>query len=607
VQSLSDSLRLLGTVLGSERRWRWSLLVALALLVTVMEVAGAVLVFGLLGVVASPGETIDLPLVGDLEALIPSQLTVDHRIVIASLVAGFFILRFIALIGRAYVQNRIINNAGAMVAARLLRGYLRLPYILHTQRSSAELVRNTYSSTERLVSQALRPMIEVVAESLLMIGLGAVLVLASPSATLLALVVLGPTVLLLQRWVHPRLRKYGLQTQDASAASISAVQQTFGGIRDIKLLGADEAFIREHQHQRLKLSRAQHLAQTLYELPRTAIETSLVLVIVAVFLFAVVRGAAVSQLMSTLGLFAYAGLRMQPSLQRVVAGLNLLRFSAALLEDLAADQRLVQHWQDALSEQSSSDSEMGNPNHPQFEFTKSIVTTGVTFAYGTGSSPALRDIDLTVLKGDFVGICGPTGGGKSTLIDLLAGLLEPSSGAVSVDGRPLGREPSWWWAQLGVVSQSVFLLDDTLTANIAFGASPEQIDMDRLMNCVVEAQLREVIESLPQGLETVVGERGIRLSGGQRQRVAIARALYKNPPVLILDEGTSALDTTTEAALVKAIERSGRERTVIAVAHRISTLRDADRIVVVADGRICDVGTYDELLRSSEIFRNLAR
>ena len=189
---------------------------------------------------------------------------------------------------------------------------------------------------------------------------------------------------------------------------------------------------------------------------------------------------------------------------------------------------------------------------------------------------------------------------------MLVGLLAPTSGEVRVDGITLGDRPAWWWAQLGVVSQAVFLTDDTLARNIAFGVAPGEVDEARLARCVARAQLDELVARLPEGLATIVGERGIRLSGGQRQRVAIARALYREPAVVVLDEGTSALDAATEAAVVAALDELAADRTLIAVAHRLATIRHADRIIVVDQGRITATGTYDTLLATDPVFRILA-
>lgn len=612
MRSMLANLRHLRLLIGKERRWRWVLLFVFALVVASMEAVGALLVFVLLGLVAAPESGVILPIVGDVARLLPVGISVrDTQLIVAGVVAGFFLLRSVVVVSRTYVQSRLTNNAGALIAGRMLRGYLSLPYLYHTRRSSAELVRNTFTATQHLVNQALRPMLDVAAEVVVMLGLMTVLLVTSPLATLLAVSVLLPAVLLLQWVIQPRLRRYGRNSQDASTLGIASVQQAYGGIRDIKLLGQEDAFAADHQRQRLRLSRAQFRYQTVNELPRALIETALVLTIVVVFMAAVLAATALEEVLSTLGLFAYAGLRLQPSLQRIVTGLNSLRFSTAILEDLAGDQQLMQQWEHDVAAQDSPEAVSSPPPGPRGEnaapFAHQLEARSVSFGYLDGAPPVLQDVDVTIERGEFVGICGPTGGGKSTLIDLLIGLLEPTSGTISVDGRPLGLEPRWWWAQLGVVSQQVFLTDDTLRANIAFGEPAGLIDTDRMERCIRQAQLSTVIADLPNGLDTIVGERGIRLSGGQRQRVAIARALYREPPVLVFDEGTSALDAATEAALVTAIDEVKDGRTLLAVAHRISTVRDADRILVVSGGRIVEQGCYDDLLARSELFRSLAR
>jgi ATP-binding cassette subfamily C protein len=286
----------------------------------------------------------------------------------------------------------------------------------------------------------------------------------------------------------------------------------------------------------------------------------------------------------------------------MIGFVNTLDKSQAVVDILSADQALIREWRESVAAEPT-----GAGATRATSFRDAIRLEGVSFRYATDGPPVLEGVDLEIRRGEFIGICGPTGGGKSTLVDLLVGLLQPTSGAVSVDGTPLGRRPLWWWDQLGVVSQQVFLTDGTLRNNIAFGEQVGgRIDEERMLRCVERAQLAPVIAQLPEGLDTLVGERGVKLSGGQRQRVAIARALYREPEVLVLDEGTSALDGATERALVTAIDEATHERTLIAIAHRISTIRNADRILVIAEGRIQDIGTHDELLERSELFRVLA-
>ena len=235
-----------------------------------------------------------------------------------------------------------------------------------------------------------------------------------------------------------------------------------------------------------------------------------------------------------------------------------------------------------------------------------IELRDVDFMYERAGTPALRNVDLVVKRGEKLGIAGQTGSGKTTLLDLILGLLSPTSGEVLVDGDPVKARLPGWLNTIGMVPQSVFLIDDTIRRNVAFGIQDRAIDNGRVSEALKLAQLSAFVDALPDAAETVVGERGMRLSGGQRQRIAIARALYSDPSVLILDEGTSALDNTTEAELMEALEDASRDRTVIIVAHRLSTVRQADRIVFLDDGKVVDIGRFDELLERNAAFRRLA-
>ena len=558
------------------------------------------LVFALMGLVSGSADAFTLPLIGDLRATFPGTTVESLQLVSAALVAAFFLVRAAVVVLQRYLQARVVNNAGARLASHLVRGYLAMPYVEHTRRNSAELVRNAFDSVQKLVAQVLRPAVEVAAELVLVLGLALLLLIVSPLATLIALAVLGPAVWLLLAIVQPRLKALGRESQESRKGSLLAVQQGLAGFRDIRLLGREAEFARAFARQRGVMSRTQYLKSALSELPRALIETALVLVIVAVFITAILAGQGAEAMLAVLGVFAYAGLRLQTSLQKVVGGLNDMRFGQAVLDDLAVDR---EHVDELLAVQRRRHRERTDVTKLQEE----IELRDVSFTYNPGAPSALTDVNLRICKGEFVGICGPTGGGKSTLIDILTGLLQPTSGEVRIDGQLLDPEPVWWHAQLGVVSQSVFLLDDTLRRNIAFGRPDDEIEEARLERAVERAQLRDVVAQLPEGLDTWVGERGIRLSGGQRQRVAVARALYREPSVIVFDEGTSALDGVTEAALVEALDELKSGRTLISVAHRISTVRHADTILVVEGGRITAQGSYDDLMERSALFRSLAQ
>jgi ATP-binding cassette, subfamily B, bacterial PglK len=601
VTSFGDTVRETYALTGRKRRWRWVLLLVLALLRTGLEAVGALLIYTLLQLVSDPAAGAQLPLVGQIEDVLPDVEPNLLAVGAAVTVGVFFLVRAVFLVVHSYVEARIAHNVGADLATRLVRGYVSLPYLFHTQRNSATLVRNTFDSVQQFVNYVLGPLLTLVADTLLVVGLLVVLLSLSPLATLIAIAVLGTLMWILLHLVQPRLKALGRQAQDARGESLKALQQSLGGIRDIRLLGKETHFVRRFSDQRRALARAEYINGAISEVPRAMIEAGLVLFIVVVFGVAVTAGAGVTDLLSTLGLFAYAAWRMLPSLRFIVSALNSLKFSTAILEDLSVD---LARGEAAMEARGTL--ERAGPTDAR-GFSSTIEVRDLWFRYDEAAEPALREIDLTIRKGESIGICGPTGGGKSTLVDLLVGLLQPTSGAVLVDGRPLDAYPGWWFRQLGVVSQEVFLLDDTLRKNIAFGLPDDEIDEELLERSVRRAQLDDVVATLPAGLDTVVGERGARLSGGQRQRVSIARALYREPSVIVLDEGTSALDSATEAAFVAALAELKQGRTLITVAHRLSTVRRADRIVVVEGGRIAAEGTYEDLLERSELFRALAR
>ena len=603
---MSDLLRVardIHDLLGRERPGRWLVLVLISLVASVFEMLGALAIYLLLALLTAPDTIATVPLVGDLIARLPFDDLTTLRVVAGSAVMVFFVIRGIIVVGRAYIETRLVTAAGVEVSDRLLGGYLSMPYRFHTRRNTAEMVRNAFAVTTLLQQQVMLPLAFLVGDALLVAGLAVIVLASEPLGGVVAVVFLGGVTLLIQRLLRPRLQGWSRRSQDAATGGLQAIQQSLGGIRDIKLLGQEATFLAEHRYFRLRGARALYLSQAAGAIPRAMIELAMVSAVVVLTLVTLATGASVDETLATIGLFAYTGLRLQPVLQRIVTSVNSIRSNSAIVDDLAADLHQVQDWAAVIAEQPVQPSDVPEP------FADRLELDGVQFTYAPDEPsvrPALRGIDLTVRRGEFLGICGPTGGGKSTLLDLLVGLLQPTAGTITVDGRPLDAAPAWWWSQLGVVSQQVFLTDDTLRRNIAFGVAPEAIDEVRLARCVERAQLSEMVAGLPAGLHTVVGERGIRLSGGQRQRVAVARALYREPPVIVLDEGTSALDGATEARVIAALDEVAPDRTLIAVAHRLMTLRGADRILVVADGHVTDTGTYDELMTSSALFRELA-
>ncbi|MDP9100548.1 MAG: ABC transporter ATP-binding protein/permease [Actinomycetota bacterium] len=588
------TLRQALAVVGVERRRRWLLLVGLALFTSVVEALGSLLVLALIRMATATSSRLDVPLLGDLSRRFPHQSRGSLVLAIGLTLGLFFLCRGILLCWQVYAQNALAQRTGVAISRQLIKGYLAMPYVWHLQRNSSELIRTSYDSVDRVAAYVLLPAVVMFSEGLVVIALLLVLLSTAPLATLLAVAVLGPVLLALARFVRPRLGLLGEETQSLVQQTLKDLQQAFEGSREITLLGKQAVFEGRLAATRDRLATVTYRRAALVEVPRYSIETAGMLFILLFLTIGLNRATPGGQPLAVLGLFAYAVLRLMPSVNRGLAYSNLLKFGGAALEQVHRDLTLI-----------GSQPARGEASQPR-PLRSTLALVDVGFRYPSGDGDVVSELNLTINAGESVGIVGPTGGGKSTLVDIVLGLLPPTRGRILLDGQDLGDDLAGWQATIASVPQMIFLLDDTLRANIAFGVPDGLVDEDALSEAVQLSQLSTVVADLPRGVDTDVGERGIRLSGGQRQRVAIARALYRRASVLVFDEGTSALDTLTEAELVADIERLKGSRTVITVAHRLSTVRQCDRIVVLDGGRVQAVGTFEELEIASELFRRLA-
>lgn len=584
-------------VLGGQGRFKWIVLVLFAVAISGVEVISAALVYLLIGRVTSPDTTIDLPIIGDPIRFLGS---LEEEQVIYALTGGialFFVIRGAFLVLQKYVQARVVYNSSASVSNRLTKGYLDMPYAEHLRRNSAELVRNAFFNVQ-VLSKLLNSAVKVVAETFVVTGLVVAMLLIAPIVTLVAVGLLGPVMFALLWTVKSRMKEYGHGTKEMEREGLGIVQEGLAGIRDIRLLGAETWFSKSFARTRRLQADYMVKYAAVGEMPRVVIETFLVFMIAGFFAVVTAFARSDATSLSTLGLFAYAGVRLKPSIQAITAGINDVRHHMPSLFDISRDLKAAKSAKSASRERTSLT--------PIPRLTTSITLSGVGYTYAGSATPALFDIDMEIKRGDSIGFVGSTGGGKSTLVDVVAGLLPPTRGVVSVDGLDLNSgDLASWYQQLGVVSQSIFVMDATMRENIAFGIPEPEIDELALAEAVRVAQLEDVVRELPEGLASRLGEHGTRLSGGQRQRVAIARALYRRPEVLILDEGTAALDNTTESKLVHALTESRGTMTLIVVAHRLSTVKQCDRVFVIDQGSVLDSGTFDDLLDRQPIFASM--
>lgn len=595
--STLGTIRMAFDLLGAERRRRFLVVAFLGLVVSLLEAVSALLVLVLLTLVLEPGRIPDLPIVGDPTRLFPAS-AYDGMVTAFAVVFGFFfIVRAGFFLFQRYALSRVVENSAVLLADRLFDGYLSMPYEFHLRRNSSELVRNAYDNVQQVTESVFRPLAELFAESVLVLVMLAVLFVASPLATVGATAIVGATVLVTLLLVQPRLRRLGRARQVAAQGALQHLQQGLGGLRDIKVLGREKEFSSSFRRARTDMAVSQYGKAAMAYVPRVTIETTF-FVVVLVALVVATRQGAVGSTLSVLGLFAYAGVRVQPSLQKIAGGLNSLRYAESAVADLRRDLDLLDV---SRSVRSQADTD-GSP----LQFDSEIRFENVTFRYAGAEGAALQGVNLAIPRGTSVGIAGPTGGGKTTLLDLLCGLLAPTEGRITVDGVDVASMTRRWQRNIGVVHQTSFLIDDTLRRNIALGVPDDRLDEDAVERAAEIAQLSRVVDELPGGLDAIVGERGVRLSGGQRQRVTLARAIYRRPALLILDEGTSALDNATETAVMEGLRTMRGDVTVVMVAHRLSTIAECDLIIHVENGRVAGIGRFDELCRVSPSFRAMS-
>jgi len=485
-----------------------------------------------------------------------------------------------------------INNTHALSMA-LLRQYVHEGYLFHLRRNSAELLKNMTSEIIRVINGGVLNVLGIVSKLILIFFIIAMLVFIDPLTAVIVAAVFsvfyGAVYLLIQK----KLGESGKVITRLFAERYKLANEALGGIKELKVLGRESYFTSRFEAVSNQSIKLQVFVRTVSELPRYLIELIAFGSLITVTVYFISYKEDTSGLLAMISIYAYSGYRLLPAIQDVFKKMVTLKHDIAAVDLLYADLKN----KTAMSQQNGS----------ILKLMKGISIQNLDFSYPGASNKAISNLTLNIKANTSVAIVGKSGSGKSTLIDILLGLIEPQKGEILIDGLLLDSSAKRKWQNnIGFVPQAIFLADSTIRENIAFGVDHNNIDEEAVIRAAKMANIHDFIESeLELKYETIVGERGVRLSGGQRQRIGIARALYHNPDVLILDEATSALDTPTEQAVMDAVYKLAHKKTIIMIAHRISTIKNCDCIIMLKNSIITDMGSYDVLISRNEEFRSL--
>jgi ATP-binding cassette, subfamily B, bacterial PglK len=599
-RALNFLARILRVVLPFGRR-KLFIVVASMIVVAVLQLGGVASVLPFLSVAAHPEGFAT----SNFGKILISIFKISDNRQLVYVTGAVAILSLVVASGSTIISQvivaRYVGAVGHWLRMQLLSKYYSQPYLYFASRNSAVLTKKANTDVYMFTTFLLAPLCDFAARLFTTVVIAAGLLVLEPVATLIAGVFFGAFYLSFMRLTRNRVRTINEVAKETSQGLNRLVQQFIAGMRDIKVRNAGPFFIDKVDHISTRQVHAGVTSAWIGGLPRNLIEPVAFAGTIS-WAMAALSAGRLDAVLPTLGVMAMAGYRLLPNIQMLYNSLHLVATNRFSLDELA----------DELDFSSSSYPvpipkrvalEKG-PSNGQL-FRETIELREITFNYPGMERPTLRSINLRIKRGTSIGFVGQTGSGKSTLINILLGLYEATGGEILIDGKPLPKPaPPRWQMKIGYVPQEIFLLDDNLVRNIALGVVDDQVDHGRLKSAIASAQLEEVIAKMPDGLETQVGERGVMLSGGQRQRVGLARALYFDPEMLILDEGTSALDNETEAKFMRAVESLQGEITIISIAHRLTTVRRCDAIYVLMNGEIGEAGTYDELMESrSEFFR----
>ncbi len=581
-QSLLTNLSALFGCLLPRRQTQLVLLLGLMVIGALAEVVSLSAIIPFLAILADPVQALHKPSVGKVISILGLNAAIDIRWQLTLLFAGCAVaagcVRFLLI----YVSSKVTFGIGHELGAEVYRRTLYQPYEVHVARNSSEIMAGI-SKVDNVI-WLVYMLMNTVSAIIMAIFIIIVLLLIDPLVAMISLLGFGSIYLLVSLFTRKRLNHNGKIINAAASSRIQSLQEGLGGIRDVLLDQAQSVFAKRFNQFDLPMRQAQASTYIIGPSPRFAVEALGMVLIALLGYYMTATGGGIAAAIPTLGALALGAQRLMPLLQQTYQGWVYVAGNRQELIDVVAllQQPIASEMQEKIT---------------PLPFEREVRFNNVSFSYQPHLPNVLQHIDFVISKGAQVGFIGTTGSGKSTVMDLLMGLLKPSSGEIHVDGQPLiGTTRLAWQQNIAHVPQAIFLADASFAENIAFGVPSEKIDLDRVRLAAQGASISSFIESSPEGYAAMIGERGVRLSGGQRQRIGIARALYKQAKILVFDEATSALDQETEIAVMQSIEKLSDDLTILIIAHRLTTLKNCSQVVELGNGGIKQIGTYQQIV-----------
>lgn len=572
---------------------------------SLLEAFGVSLVGGFVRLVSDPSIVEEPGALNQLYTLLNPDSFESFSLMVGGIIIFLFLTKStLYFAAKSYIFHFVFTQKKLLIS-RLFNSYLRLPYEFHLSRNTASLIKNTIVETNHFTQACLLQLLNVGTSSVIIVVL---LLLLAQTNILFLVMILGiilPVIILFNSF-QKTFKRWGKISSQSQQGMIRTLNHGLGGIKETRIVGCESYFEAQMRYQGQRFSRAATLFSASQILPRILIETLLIIVVIS-FVAAVIfsPGQNTQSLASVLSVFAIASVRLISTASQLIQGISRMQNSAYSLDALYLDLKEIdkqgaEYVSPLLKQASPTESSAGksSDNSPGKSTFNTVELDHITYRYNhDDATPALQDISLTLNKGQSIAFIGKSGAGKTTLVDVILGLLSIDQGDILVDGTSVFDDVRGWQNLIGYIPQSIFLIDDTIRSNIAFGVPADAVDAQRLQQAVEAAQLTDLMHDLPDGLETGVGERGVRLSGGQRQRIGIARALYHEREILVLDEATSALDSETEAQVSEAIQSLSGQKTLIMIAHRLSTVRACDVIYLLEKGKVVKSGSFEEVVQ----------